>query len=332
MSWIEQPLLCLAPPHADALPIVPVRPAGLAEALAALEPAQAAFVRAQGFAGAVQELVLLPGANGLAGAVLGLGEDRTVAAFGDLAYRLPAGSTWRLVPGDYEADKAILGFCLGAYRFTAIKPAPREPARLAAAEGPATACAQAAWMVRDLINLPANLLGPADLAGTAAALGEKFGASAQLTTGEALARDYPTVAAVAAGSDRPGVVARLDWRGSPAGAEAPLVALCGKGVIFDTGGYDLKPSTSMLRMKKDMGGAAVVLGIARMIMQADLPIRLCVRLGCVENSVSSRHAPAGRDPHPRRHQRGGGQHRRRGPPCAVRPAGRGNRGQARFAD
>jgi len=286
MDVIAQPLLCLAPPHTDALPIIAVRPAGLAAALEALTPAQAAFLRAQGFAAAAQELVLLPGNDGLAGAVLGLGEDRSVTAFGDLAYRLPAGSVWRLTPGDFDADTAVLGFCLGAYRFTAIKPAQRAPARLVAGEGPATACAQAAWMVRDLINLPANLLGPAELANAAVVLAEKFGATTQLTTGDALARDYPTVAAVAAGSERAGVVARLDWRGSRAGADAPLVALCGKGVIFDTGGYDLKPSSSMLRMKKDMGGAAVVLGIARMIMAADLPIRLSVRLGCVENSVS----------------------------------------------
>jgi leucyl aminopeptidase len=82
------------------------------------------------------------------------------------------------------------------------------------------------------------------------------------------------------------VVARIDWRGPGAGEDAPLVALCGKGVCFDTGGYDLKPSAGMLRMKKDMGGAAVMLGVARMIMEAGLPIRLAVRLGCVENSVS----------------------------------------------
>jgi leucyl aminopeptidase len=76
------------------------------------------------------------------------------------------------------------------------------------------------------------------------------------------------------------------WRGSRAAADAPLVSLCGKGVVFDTGGYDLKPSAMMLRMKKDMGGAAIVLGVARALMDADLPIRLAVRIGCVENSVS----------------------------------------------
>jgi leucyl aminopeptidase len=78
------------------------------------------------------------------------------------------------------------------------------------------------------------------------------------------------------------------WSGSAANPASPLLSLCGKGVCFDTGGYDLKPSAGMLRMKKDMGGAATVLGLARMIMEADLPIRLTVRIGCVENSVSGK--------------------------------------------
>jgi leucyl aminopeptidase len=82
------------------------------------------------------------------------------------------------------------------------------------------------------------------------------------------------------------VVAAFTWRGSGAHADAPLVSLCGKGVCFDTGGYDIKPAAGMLRMKKDMGGAATVLGIARILMEADLPIRLAVRIGCVENSIS----------------------------------------------
>lgn len=286
MTVVAQTLDCLAGPDAPALPLIAVRPAGLASVLAGLPPAQAAFAQANGFTAEAQDLVLLPGPEGLAGAILGLGVDRSPVAFGGLALRLPEGTTWRLAPGDFDNQTATLGFCLGAYRFTALKPARRAPARLVAAAGIAGACAEAAWMVRDLINLPANLLGPAELADAATQLAQMFGATARLTTGADLAAGYPTIAAVGAGSARPPVVARLDWRGSTAGVDAPLVSLCGKGVIFDTGGYDLKPSAAMLRMKKDMGGAAVVLGIARMIMQADLPIRLCVRIGCVENSVS----------------------------------------------
>ena len=140
--------------------------------------------------------------------------------------------------------------------------------------------------MRDLINTPADRLGPAELAEALVTVAKAFGASATLVTGADLARDYPAVAAVGAGSDRPPVVATLRWQGPAAAADAPLVSLCGKGVCFDTGGYDLKTSAGMLRMKKDMGGAAMMLGLARMIMAADLPVRLVVRLGCVENSVS----------------------------------------------
>ena len=102
----------------------------------------------------------------------------------------------------------------------------------------------------------------------------------------ALEEAYPTIAAVGRGSVRPPRVVTFHWRGSAATDDSPLLSLCGKGVCFDTGGYDLKPSAGMLRMKKDMGGAATVLGLARIVMQADLPIRLAVRIGCVENSVS----------------------------------------------
>jgi len=140
--------------------------------------------------------------------------------------------------------------------------------------------------VRDLINTPANCLGPTELAACATGLATRYGAAATVATGAALETGYPTIAAVGRGSARPPAVAVLHWTGSAAQPDAPLLSLCGKGVCFDTGGYDLKPSAGMLRMKKDMGGAAVVLGLARLIMETDLPIRLAVRIGCVENSVS----------------------------------------------
>jgi leucyl aminopeptidase len=220
--------------------------------------------------------------------VLGLGEDTDHHVFGALPFGLPEG-VWRLEPGSFDAEDAVLGFCLGAYQFTALKAPRRAPARLIAPNaGRAVDAARAAWLARDLINTPANLLGPTELARALVDMADAFGAIATLVDGDALIRDYPTIAAVGAGSDRPPVVASLRWQGSKAGGDAPLLALCGKGVVFDTGGYDLKPSAGMLRMKKDMGGAATMLGLARMIMAADLPIRLVLRLGCVENSVSGR--------------------------------------------
>lgn len=278
---------CLAAVGAAARPVVSVRPGGLDAALAAMLPAQAAFLRGSGFTAGLGQLVLLPGPEGVAGAALGLEEDRSVFAHGGLAMALPAGTAWRLEPGDFDMEGAALGFCLGAYRYLGLK-AGRGPALLAGAEGyrGALAAARSAWLARDLINTPANLLGPVELADAARQVAQRHGVAATLIEGEALAREYPAIGAVGAGSSRPPVVVEFSWAGSGAGAGAPLVSLCGKGVCFDSGGYDLKPSAAMLRMKKDMGGAALLLALAALVMEADLPVRLQVRLGCVENMVS----------------------------------------------
>ena len=278
----DRDLDCLAEPGTPGLPVHALRPAGLDAFLATTT--HAAFLRAGGFTAAAGELRLLPGGSGVEGAVFGLGENRDPHLFGALATGLPAG-VWRILPGDFQAADATLGFCLGAYQFTAFRPA-RALASLAAPRGPETEAARATWLVRDLINTPADRLGPAELAAALVTVGHAFGAATSLVTGEDLVREYPAIAAVGAGSERAPVVATLRWQGSTAAADAPLVALCGKGVCFDTGGYDLKPSAGMLRMKKDMGGAAIMLGLARIIMAADLPVRLVLRLGCVENSVS----------------------------------------------
>ena len=286
---LDQTLDCLVPDAVSTRPLHAVRAHELADFLAGLPPAQAGFVRDCGFAAAAQELALLPGPDGIAGAVLGLGEDRSAYAFGNLAFRLPAGMPWRLELAAPAQEAAVLGFCLGAYRFGGLKqPSERTAAQLLrpAQCGNAEAEARAIWMVRDLINTPANLLGPVELAECVAALGRRHGAAVTIHEAAALEAGYPTVAAVGRGSARPPRVACLHWTGSAAPADAPLLSLCGKGVCFDTGGYDLKPSAGMLRMKKDMGGGAMMLGLAALVMAADLPIRLALRVGCVENSVS----------------------------------------------
>jgi leucyl aminopeptidase len=285
---LDQPIDCVVKDATDARPLHAVRPSGLDELLALLPDPQAAFLRDLGFRGSLGEIALLPGPKGLAGAVLGLGVDTSPFPFGALPTRLPEKTTWALQPGDFDPDAAVLGFCLGAYRYTTLKPAEKALARLLVDEAHTAILSQAAatWMVRDLINTPANLLGPTELADVAAGLGRRHGAVVTVTEGSALDEAYPTVAAVGRGSARAPKVVTFEWHGSQAHASAPLVSLCGKGVCFDTGGYDLKPSSGMLRMKKDMGGAATVLGLARLVMEADLPIRLAVRVGCVENSVS----------------------------------------------
>ncbi|MCS6921266.1 MAG: leucyl aminopeptidase family protein [Elioraea sp.] len=292
-------LPCFAPPDTPALPCFPLTPQRL-PAWRAAHPA-GPFVAATGFAAKAGEVLLLPGEGGLGGALVGLGEGRESAwSFAGLPFALPPDTVWRLeLDGALELGalraRAVLGWGLGAYRYSRFKAPPRPPARLivTAADDAALAEVEVTYRVRDLINHPANHLGPDELAETAIALSERHGASVRVVRGEALADGHPAVAAVGAGSARPPCVVRLDWIG-PGGAEAPLIALCGKGVVFDTGGYDLKPAQAMLQMKKDMGGAAVALGVAELVMRAGLPVRLLALIGAVENAIGA-HAMRPRD-------------------------------------
>ncbi len=266
-----------------------VRPGDVETRLDALPAAQAAMARVQNFTGAVGTVVLLAGEQGLEAALLGLGDAPAVHGFGAAARALPAGSAWRIQPGAYDLSDAALGFLLGAYRFDRLKTkAPLGIATIAAEQVTQRVAilAEAICGARDLINTPANLLGPAELAAAARAVGERFAAKIISVTGAALTARYPAMGAVGAGSDRAAEAVLLEWHGSAARPDAPFFSLCGKGVCFDTGGYDLKPSAAMLRMKKDMGGAAIMLGVAHAVMALDLPVRLHLRLGCVENSIS----------------------------------------------
>ena len=290
-ALIDRPLDCLVDTAAETLPVHAVRPLALAAWLASLPGAQASFISGSGFTGATGSLVLIPGGDGLAGAVLGLGTESSPHVFGALA-GLPAGSVWRLGDGIGDPAAALLGFCLGAYRFDGLKSQPRRGLpRLSTPPGVecrlAIASARAVWLVRDLINLPANLLGPEALAQAACGVMRRASdrAHVNVIAGDAMRCRYPAVHAVAQGSVRAGVVVVVHWRGTAARDDSALVSLCGKGVCFDTGGYDLKSADGMLRMKKDMAGAATSLALARMIIESDLPLRLELRLGCVENAV-----------------------------------------------
>jgi leucyl aminopeptidase len=280
---------CLTDTAAAALPLHAVTPAGLPALLARLPAATARFLEASGFAGRAQEIRLLPGPTGLEGAILGLGEDAAAAAspwaFGALPHALPEGTAWRIEAAP-DMAAATLGWCLGAYRFTGLKSRPpRRAAQLVAEPGTEAAQQQAEAIRagRDLVNQPANLLGPAELAAAVARLAQAHGATYEEVSGAALEAGFPAVAAVGQGSPRGPRIAILRWEGA---ADGPLVALCGKGVCFDTGGLDLKPAAGMLRMKKDMGGAATMIATAEMLMRAKAPIRLLLLVGAVENSVS----------------------------------------------
>ncbi|MCX8133842.1 MAG: leucyl aminopeptidase family protein [Roseococcus sp.] len=266
-------LPCLAPEEADALPIHVVTP-GAWETLPG-----SGLARALGFAAKPGELAWLTDGEGLTGALFGAPEGHL--GYGALATALPA-RAWRFA--EPAPEGALLGFCLGAYRFERFRQPGPPRATLVPPSGRAEELAEAAaiWHARDLINTPANHLGPAELAAAVERLGAAHGARVTVIDGEALERGYPALAAVGRGSPRAPRVAMLEWGAQ----DAPLVALCGKGVCFDTGGLDLKPSSAMLRMKKDMGGAAVMIGLAETLMALEAPLRLLLLVGAVENSVS----------------------------------------------
>ena len=271
-------------------PCVPIRcvdPAGWPELEAGLSPAQRAYLRAIDFEPKAGRLALLPDAEGaLALVVFGLGDakgrDRLLP--GKLPGLLPPGAY--AFSGGVEAGEAALAWLLGAYRFERYRAAKGERARLVAPEGvDAGEIARIGAAVaagRDLVNTPANDLGPLEITAFARALAERHGAEISVVEGEMLEVGFPLIHAVGAGSPRTPRLIDLRW-----GAEdAPRVTLVGKGVAFDTGGLDIKPSAAMLLMKKDMGGAAVALAVAELAMGAGLPISLRVLIPAVENAVS----------------------------------------------
>jgi leucyl aminopeptidase len=285
-------------PQGEGIPLWLATEASYAALLQALAPAQAAWARAQGFAAERHRLQLLPDAEGaLAGAVLGLGGKKSVDELSlwdaaPLPERLPAGS-YRLANtvSTHTATQFALGWLLGSYRLTRYRSVPAKPPAANALIAPqgadvryAHAAAHAMGWARDLINAPANELGPEELAAAALELVAQYAGEASVHTGETLTRDYPLIAAVGAGSARAPRLIDCRWRR----AGAARVTLVGKGVCFDSGGLDLKPSAAMLLMKKDMGGAACALGLARLLLELGAPIELRVLIPAVENSVGSR--------------------------------------------
>lgn len=234
----------------------------------------AAFAAATGFVPKPGAHALLTDGARITGAVVGRAEDPR--RYGALPHALPEGTSWR------GGDAGLaLGWALGAYRFARFKAPQRQPARLVPPAGFDASVAQAIWRARDLINTPASHLGPEELCAAVAEVGALHGARVRIIEGTALEQGFPALHAVGAGSPRAPRVAVLEW-----GEAGPLLALCGKGVCFDTGGLDLKPSSAMLRMKKDMGGAAVMLALAEALMARRAPCRILLLVGAVENSVS----------------------------------------------
>ncbi len=260
------------------------------EAAAAVKTEGREWLAAVGFNGAAGELVLAPHTNGgIARVMFGLGGDDNPLLPGKLPALLPAG-TYRLAEGFRNPALAATAFALGAYRFARYRKDERAPRRLVMPDAvdarDITRIVDAVTLARDLINTPANDMGPADLTAATRDLARRYGAQVSEIVGDdLLAKRFPLIHAVgvAASDSRAPRLIDLTW-GSPG---APKVTLVGKGVSFDTGGLNIKPSSNMLHMKKDMGGAANALALASMVMDAGLKVRLRLLIPAVENAISS---------------------------------------------
>jgi leucyl aminopeptidase len=271
-----------------AIPIHLIDKAGLEDFIRTLSALQRATLMAQKFTGAGYEYAIVPDGDSWF-AVSGVANTQSLSSWcmAKLAEVLPAG-TYRRAGG--EPGPALFGWVSGQYRFDRYRadPSIEGPRILLTTEvkaiDPALAEAAAVALVRDLVNTPAEDMGPAQLEAQAAALAKSFKAELKVTSGEALEREFPMVYAVgraAARGANPRMI-ELVW-GDP---KHPKIAIVGKGVCFDSGGLDIKPSSGMLLMKKDMGGAAHALALAQLVMQRHLKVRLHLLIPAVENAIA----------------------------------------------
>lgn len=272
------------------VPVEAVTPATLPDVLARIGGTAEAWASLQGYKAAAGSVLLVPAADGTqAAALFGLGDNGLIDPFapGALANALPEGD-YMLTEGFPDAETALVAIGLTAYRFTRYrsempKPLPRFRVADEAVLTRVARIVRAVSLARDLVNTPSNDMGPDELEGTARALFSAHDGASSVICGDALIEQgFPMIHAVGRASPRAPRLIDCTW-----GDEShPKITLVGKGVVFDTGGLDIKPSSSMLLMKKDMGGAANVLGLASLIMDARLPVRLRVLIPAVENAVS----------------------------------------------
>jgi leucyl aminopeptidase len=279
---------CFAEARERALPVIAVTRPRLTQWLETQTAQRVAFVKAAGFQAEPGRVLALAAPDGTLEAYLvGANGDDPLWA-GSLASTLPEGMAFRLEGVEGEAlERAALGWAMGAYQYTAYKAAKRGPARLALPAGqpsPETfAAAEAIYLVRDLVNTPASDLGPAELEEAARLIARRHDADMSSIIGDDLVRGgFGLIHAVGRAASRPPRLIDLSWGET----SAPKVTLVGKGVVFDSGGLDIKPASSMLLMRKDMGGAATALGLAHMIMSAGLKVRLRVLIPAVENAIA----------------------------------------------
>ncbi|WP_439923486.1 leucyl aminopeptidase family protein [Nitrobacter sp. JJSN] len=278
-------------PAEEAIPITFVTKAAWEAMDATLDGPARRFAEASDFTAKPGQYLALPAASGdVAHVLFGLGDasERSRDPFlpGKLPTLLPTG-TFRFANAPHDLHLAVLAFALGSYRFDRYRKADAPKARLVPPDAVDIAAvsrmAEAATLARDLINTPANDMGPEELAATARNLAQRFGAEFSCIVGDDLKqRNFPLIHAVGMASPRAPRLIDIAW-GDPT---HPKVTLVGKGVCFDTGGVDLKPASGMQIMKKDMGGAANVLALALMVMDAKLRVRLRVLIPAVENAVA----------------------------------------------
>ena len=277
-------------------PVHPLSIAQWAECAATLDDPTRAAAKLAGFEARSGDLAIVPdGEGGVARVLFGLGERPDLASvYRSLAGRLPAGD-YEIVPmadGSISPspDDIALHWCLGTYRFDRYKAKPKAGSpRLIAPKGAdltrVEPLARACRLARDLVNTPANDLGPAELEAAVRETAQAHGADLSIVVGDdLLAAGYPAVHAVgrAATPARAPRMIEMSWGETG----RPVVAIVGKGVVFDTGGLDLKPSAAMRLMKKDMGGAAHALALASMVMALRLPVRMILLIPAVENAVA----------------------------------------------
>lgn len=278
------PVELVAKKSRKTLPVHLVRKDELAAAQ--LSPEALAWAKANGFSGEAGRVLVLPGKDGeIGGALFGAGEG--ALQVGSLAKALPAGD-WHFAETPADPELSTLGLVLGGYVFTRYGKKPGKALRFALPAGADAdrigRVADGVFLVRDLVNTPTSDMGPEALEKAVRALAKQYKADVAVTKGDDLIKkNFPMIHAVGRASAEAPRLIDLTWGPK----NAPKVTLVGKGVCFDTGGLDIKPSASMLLMKKDMGGAANVLGLALMIMAAGLKVRLRVLIPAVENSISA---------------------------------------------
>jgi leucyl aminopeptidase len=254
---------------------------------ATLSKAHQNWADSQGFeASPLSILQLASAAGGVTDVLVGApkaGED--VFALGAVSSKLPVG-VYAFDGAPQQAELVALGWCLELYKYDPFRETKVRDVKLVCPKGvdhrAVVALANASFGVRDRVNAPSNVYGPDELEASARAVAKRFDAKVSVVTGAKLRKDFPLVHVVGAASPRAPRLIDFTW-GNP---KHPKVTLVGKGVCFDTGGLDIKPSSGMLLMKKDMGGASNILGLADLIMGAKLKLRLRVLIPAVENSIA----------------------------------------------